>query len=131
MTRITKSLVFAALACSALSGCGPHLRKLGVCSGGKYRYANPQGVSLPSLDVPNVDEVNGTAPPPPPPAAPSSGEPPVSVWDKGSGQPQPAPAPAPSATPAPSFDPAAPVASPSKPGAMLLPARGSTSFGSC
>jgi len=115
MRRLPKSILLLPLACLVLSGCGPHLKKLGVCSSGKYRYANPQGVSLPSLDVPTLDEVSGRAPP----LAAPQGDPPTPVWDRGS--PPPAPAP----------DASAPVASPPKPGAMLLPPPGSAVFGSC
>ncbi|MDE2562813.1 MAG: hypothetical protein KGL48_11265 [Sphingomonadales bacterium] len=49
------------LAASTLGGCSAHLDKLSVCSSGKYRYANPNGTSLPSLAVPSVEDLAAPA----------------------------------------------------------------------
>lgn len=100
-----------------LSGCGPSLPKLNNCTTGKYRYANPNGVSLPSLEVPTPEEIGGS-PPPPGAALPPPGNPPAAIDGAGA---QPAPT---------GKGKAAPVATPPKRGAMILPTSG-TLYRSC
>ncbi len=123
MKHVARTLVVLALASAGLSGCGPHLAKLGVCSSGPYRYANPKGVSLPSLSVPTPEDLNSppSAPADAGPNAPSAPLPPAS-----------APATAPDGTQltTPPADNKAPIATPPKRGAMVVP-RGATVFGSC
>lgn len=67
---------FAALAIVALpmAGCAPHLKKLDNATRGPYRYANPNGVSLPEQPVPSVDDMTpGPIVPALPYAAPAPG----------------------------------------------------------
>lgn len=117
MKRQARTVVMLTLASVALSGCGPHLAKLGVCSSGPYRYANTKGVSLPSLSVPTPEDLNS-----PPPSPPDAGT--------GPNPAPPPPTPSQSAAPPPPADGKAPVATPPKRGAMLVP-RGAAAFGSC
>jgi hypothetical protein len=124
MKQSARLVAVLALASAGLSGCGQHLAKLGVCSSGPYRYANPKGVSLPSLSVPTPEDLNS------PPSAPADAGP--NAPSLSPSQPPAAPATAPDGTQltTPPADNKAPIATPPKRGAMVLP-RGATVFGSC
>lgn len=119
MKQHARTVVMLTLASAALSGCGPHLAKLGVCSTGPFRYANAKGVSLPSLSVPTPEDLSSpTSSPPGAGAGPNTAPPP------------PVPAPGAAVPPPPPADSKAPVASPPKRGAMVVP-RDASPFGSC
>jgi hypothetical protein len=109
MRRQTATVLALAVASMGLSGCAPQLNKLRTCTSGSYRYANPNGMTLPSLTVPSPDDLNGAA------AASAS-------------MPNAPPTPAPRAKSRRAKR--APVVAPPKRGAMLLPSPG-TSFRSC
>ncbi len=59
---LPRVLVALVLTGAGLSGCSPHVQQLRVCSTGPYRYANPNGTSLPALAVPAPYDLKETPP---------------------------------------------------------------------
>ena len=57
MNRYMRAFAALAIAAVPLAGCAPHLKKLDNATKGPYRYANPNGVTLPEQPVPSVDDM--------------------------------------------------------------------------
>ena len=95
MKRTFRALAVVAIVAAPLAGCAPHLKKLDNATRGPYRYANPNGVSLPEQPVPSVEDI---APQTPVPLAPAQETPPAPALPYSVPAPDPAaPPPAPKA----------------------------------